>query len=506
MGYLQEGRHDVFVSYAHSDLLTPWSKELCTELAKQLNDLLELKGDRGVDIWMDYRLEGNVGLTSQLQEHVTGSALLLIVMSNFYLDSPWCRDEAAWFAGQCKSRSSGDGCMFVVRCRPTDERKWPEFLKDERGAALSGYEFYRDDRRADTVAQPFGYPLPQDAKDDSRRDFFSAVTSLAQQMQKRLRQMASTTPAPIPQRPWVSRIRPAEPRLQAQSSRNVLLAVATEDVAPEQEALRGKLVEAGFQVVPEAAQAQPAALPQLIADLAPNCAAAATVLGGFTGRPLLIEDRPFVRWQYEQIARLGLPHVVWVPRTIEVQAIRDLEHRAFVENIKAIRDDDATSVAAAVTGLIPGANGQKRFIFLDAPNGAEIVAAADANGTNAMEQELRAVLTTLNARVFPMSRGRPGSIDLAELEANRKRLRALKAQCDAVLLLLHDPDLLPDLWLLEFERDIAPAAQQARPDHQLPRCAVVDATGTYEPGNLDGVPVFRFPNPALQGELRKWLN
>jgi hypothetical protein len=43
MAYLGQLKHDVFVSYAHSDLLTPWSNALRVELTKYLNEFLELK-------------------------------------------------------------------------------------------------------------------------------------------------------------------------------------------------------------------------------------------------------------------------------------------------------------------------------------------------------------------------------------------------------------------------------------------------------------------------------
>ncbi len=142
MGYLDPNRHDIFVSYAHSDLFARWSNALCTTLTEYLNGFLDLKGDRSVDIWMDYRVAGNKGLTPQLEERVKNSTFLLILMSRFYLDSFWCTDEARWFADQCKASSAGDGRIFVVRCQPTDEARWPEFLKDHRGrAALPGFRF-----------------------------------------------------------------------------------------------------------------------------------------------------------------------------------------------------------------------------------------------------------------------------------------------------------------------------------------------------------------------------
>jgi hypothetical protein len=501
MGYLDQYQHDVFVSYAHSELLTPWSEQLRTTLAAHLNELLEQKGDKRVDIWMDYRLEGNVGLTPQLRERVKGSALLLIVMSPFYLDSPWCKDEAEWFASECKA---GDGRIFVVRCRPTDEARWPAFLKDERGTALRGYPFCRDDRRADAVSLPYGHPIPNDADQESRVEFYHAVTELAAQMQGQLRRLAKTTVTPIPQRSGMTRDQQFRTSGEQRSSANILLALSTEDVAPEQDALRAKLLEAGFKVLPEAEGSEPSSLPTLFAEIAPRCTAAAAILGALPGRSSVVDGQPFVRWQHEQIVRLGLPQVVWLPPTIDVEAIRDPDYRAFVGGIQAVRVADAGHVAAAVNDLLPGGGGPKRFIFLDAPQAPKPGAPSDQLAANGMEQDLRAILKNLNARVFPVARGRPTTIGLSEIEEYRRQLRALKAQCDAVLLLLQNPEQLPDLWLLEFERDIASAGAEPKAQRQPPRCAVIDTTNSYEPS--ESLKVFRYPNPEFQTEIRRWLN
>jgi hypothetical protein len=503
MPYLAQYKHDVFVSYAHSGLLTPWSNALRQSLTKYLNEFLELKGAQSVDVWMDYQLEGNVGLTAQLKERVEGSALLLIIMSKFYLQSPWCQNEAVWFADTCQARVVESGRVFVVRCRPTDSRSWPPFLKEENGSALTGYRFYPEEG-ADGSALPFGHPIPEDAVDDSRQDFYRAVTTLADQMQRQLRRLANTTAEPITPRPRRSRLRPVESATKQVSPTNVFLAVATEEVASEQEALRAALTAAGLNVLPDAAESQPSAAASLFKEAAPSCAAGAMVLPRLPGRDFAIEGRPLAAWQHEQLQRLGLPVVAWLPPSIDLLSIRDQQHRAFVESLRPLRAEDPATVAAAVKDVMPGTGGAKRFVYLDTPLTIE-TEKTPSSTSDSMERDLRAMLQSLNARVFPIGRRRLASNDLSALDEYRRQLRDVKARCDGLLLLLSNPDVLPDLWLLDIERDVAPAAERLGGEHHPPQCAVIDATGTYEHGDIDGLSVFRYPSAGLQSELARWL-
>ena len=75
------------------------------------------------------------------------SALMLLVMSPFYLQSDWCGDEVGWFTAADPERAA-DGDLFVVRVVPTDEEKWPSTLRDEQGATLPGYRFHPAMRHA----------------------------------------------------------------------------------------------------------------------------------------------------------------------------------------------------------------------------------------------------------------------------------------------------------------------------------------------------------------------
>ena len=112
MTYVPGFEHDVFVSYAHGlpplagfrgglrrELISKWTHSLVDDLSSQLDVLLGTKDQkRRVLIWMDPALEGNHPLSESINAKIKQSALFLVVMSQYYLESPWCRDELKWFS------------------------------------------------------------------------------------------------------------------------------------------------------------------------------------------------------------------------------------------------------------------------------------------------------------------------------------------------------------------------------------------------------------------------
>ena len=104
---------------------------------------LGLRGAEEVGVWWDYHLRGNQPLTGQLREKVEGAGVLLVLMSEWYLKSAWCRDERDWFVQDVRRR--GADRVFVVRACATDDRGWPAAFKDECDHPLVGYNFVADD-------------------------------------------------------------------------------------------------------------------------------------------------------------------------------------------------------------------------------------------------------------------------------------------------------------------------------------------------------------------------
>jgi hypothetical protein len=190
MGYLSNYEHDIFVSYAHSDFLNLWSVRLIQEVRQFVAGELGLREDEHLDLWWDYKIAGNQPLTAELRRKVARSGLLLVLMSDWYLDSSWCRDELEWFLNTIRQERAGRP-VFVVRVRETDHNTWPEAFKDERGHPLPGYNFVRA-VEAKGVG-PKGYPRPEDAADS--KDYYEELSKLASDIVQQLRSLGLDVPS-----------------------------------------------------------------------------------------------------------------------------------------------------------------------------------------------------------------------------------------------------------------------------------------------------------------------
>lgn len=182
--------HDLFVSYAHGraerrgvNRLKHWSERLKEEIDGEIVDLLP--EFEPLDIFIDDQLDPTKPLTEQLRGEVSQSGLLLVIMSEHYLNSAWCKDDREWFEEEVKRRGSSGGLVLVVRVQPTDHTKWPDCLKDERGHVVIGFQFHPNPKSDDELVQPHGWPEPllQD------RSYYEELGKLASIITQRLRQL-----------------------------------------------------------------------------------------------------------------------------------------------------------------------------------------------------------------------------------------------------------------------------------------------------------------------------
>lgn len=84
MSYLENFDHDAFVSYAHSEL-NCWSKHFVDRLQYLVNCGLRSRCDK-VQFWFDEDTEGNAPLTDNLKYKVSRSCLLIVLLTDQYLD------------------------------------------------------------------------------------------------------------------------------------------------------------------------------------------------------------------------------------------------------------------------------------------------------------------------------------------------------------------------------------------------------------------------------------
>jgi hypothetical protein len=200
---------DVFVSYSQGDAigghapLRDWTQALVGRLRDRLH-ALETEFDE-LNIWMDLRVDPTTQLTEDLKAKASSCGILMIVMTKRFLQSSWCRDELEWFKEQIQERTIVGGRLFVIRAQQTDTNLWPDFLRDERGHALTGFSFYDPE-----YGYPWGFQLREPGD-----DYFRELTRLQIWLTRRLRELrkradksakfADTTLTAAPQ--------PAGPRL-----------------------------------------------------------------------------------------------------------------------------------------------------------------------------------------------------------------------------------------------------------------------------------------------------
>jgi hypothetical protein len=138
--------YDAFVSYSHGARpgrdkapLRDWTRNLIDDLEADMYLDPEFTN---LHVWCDREVDPTEHLTDGLRQTVKSSGILIIVMSRRYLTSSWCKDELEWFKEQVQDRSRDLGRVFVIRAENTDEKEWPEFLRDPRGHGLPGFWFY----------------------------------------------------------------------------------------------------------------------------------------------------------------------------------------------------------------------------------------------------------------------------------------------------------------------------------------------------------------------------
>jgi hypothetical protein len=174
---------DVFVSYSHGKPiggrapLRDWSRALIARLKDGLRDLRAEFDD--LDIWMDPDLDPTAQLTDELKGKAGACGVLMIVMSERYLQSSWCHDELDWFKEQIKDRTGTGGRVFVIRAQETDGSQWPDFLRDQRGHAMMGFSFYDPES-----GEPWGFQLREPGD-----EYFKELTRVRIWLVRRLREL-----------------------------------------------------------------------------------------------------------------------------------------------------------------------------------------------------------------------------------------------------------------------------------------------------------------------------
>jgi hypothetical protein len=330
--YLRGFTRDVFVSYAHgpepfagfggmrTDFISKWTHSFVDDLSSQLDIFLGTKDQkRRVSIWMDPALDGNRPLREGLKAEIEQSALLLVVMSKFYLESSWCGEELKWFSNHTGSKDR----IFVVKAFNTPIDQWPVALKPD-GQPLPGYTFYSTEH-PDDLGKPLGWPQP----DETDKAYWDGIWKLADAMASQLKRIEWTVGGSKSSQREVESI-------PARVGRTLFLGYMHDSLYDLRSDLRAQLDKVGFKIVPPIGDdpVDEATVKSAFVKYLPASDAIVLVANqnselwpkGQAGGPLGL--------QFQLAKQYRIPVHLWL-QTKDLNAVRNEQYRSFLANVEA---------------------------------------------------------------------------------------------------------------------------------------------------------------------------
>lgn len=316
-----------FISYAHIDNepLTREQRGWVTQFHETLKVMLSQQLGERARIWRDDKLDGSDVFDDEIIERLTGTAILVSVLTPRYLRSDWCRREVEQF---CESASRQGGLRQGNRWRylkviktpldPADPAK-PDPTLPEPVQRSIGIEFYTEENGRPVELDPaFG--------EAARQAFLRKLKLVALSLADSLRVLA---PGATP--PAVDAGKPV-----------VFLAECGRDLREVRERIEADLRTQGYPVLPDedldTLDEEP--LRARLHELLGRAALAIHLVGRSPGPvPEGPSGRSLVMLQSDVAAELAaarrLRRIIWLPAGIEAERV---DQQAF---ITALRTDPA---------------------------------------------------------------------------------------------------------------------------------------------------------------------
>jgi hypothetical protein len=171
---MQFKRH-LFISYTHKDNkpLFDDAEGWVSRFHKTLGVVLEQRLGRPPEIWRDERLQGNDVFTPEIMAKLPESAVLLAVVSEGYVSSKWCCDEAQAFCEAAErtgglTRDNKSRVFKVFKAPPASLEPLPPVMRE-----MTGYNFF--ERNAENAPKE----LDPDFDKASRAKYVDQIMTLA---------------------------------------------------------------------------------------------------------------------------------------------------------------------------------------------------------------------------------------------------------------------------------------------------------------------------------------
>ena len=317
--------HDVFLSYAHvDDDPSKWVTFLGKFLSKELRKQLRIKEGTGdevdIEIWKDHKLPRHGDLGERLADTVGAASTFLVVMSQSYLLSKWCKREGVTFVNSmCKNSNVR---MFIVEKEPTDKDAWPDYLKGENGDPLLSYKFYQEVDIDEYETLPMNTPY---GSIDPRADKF--IRQLCKDYSNKLYDLKHL-PAPAP--------KSAE---TAQGAASVYFGFCLGKQAIKHRKAAIELLNADASGGPQAVPGDDVrTIDDMKASLATDlgsCSLFVQILDHNEGQFVVDHELGLVGHQSEEARKRQVPVIYWLSPEIGEEDFEDGPYKAFVDELRA---------------------------------------------------------------------------------------------------------------------------------------------------------------------------
>ncbi|MGZ8254523.1 MAG: toll/interleukin-1 receptor domain-containing protein [Burkholderiaceae bacterium] len=325
MAYIPGYDNDVFVSYAHADDCCLSGEKIgwVTRLVKQfLAPCIDMRlGSRGaLKLWMDHELEAGHPITPQLVNQVRRTAVLVVILSPSYINSPWCKHERENYLDVIRDWESRR--VFVIEPGEICLEDRPQELRD-----LKSFRFWAPSDHEGGAPCPLG--TTRDLEDEFKKRVFDVSYAIAAELRRICWERQGTSDS--------GRISVAEASdhpqaLLATPKQTVFLAQVTDDLHPRQENVRHYLEQQGVRVVPDDLYWwEPESFRQVVARDLEHADLFVQLLGTFSPRRPKGLPEGYMQCELDLARAAGKRILRWRDPRLDPAMAEDADHRAFLE-------------------------------------------------------------------------------------------------------------------------------------------------------------------------------
>lgn len=423
---------DVFVSYAHADDGIPLGSSMphgwVTAFAANLNQGPNALKKR---LFIDHQLRPGDDFGSDLLTKVQSSTMLVLLLSQNYIDSRWCGAEVEHFVHTHDTDLTNAGGVLVVELFPYERlNNVPPVIAALRKQLIHAKFWFQRTGAADPTLA--GYPSPQESGHDGCAHYWRVLNELRTALDERLRRIHAGCSRPLDLRSGASAPTETTPEpAHREVLGTVLLADATDDLEAQRNALRLMLQAEQVQVRPEGDYVglTPAEFEASIAaDLGP-ADLFVQLLSPTPGRKIRGFEAPLAQLQFLRAQAARLPLMQWCEclpaageitdqahaRLFETEHLRvtnladfstDVVERLRADKARRLQAEAMARTQAAGAPSVAVAPSHQRQIFLD-----------DLAGEPSLNERLRELIRRQDCAVRSLPPGAPLGNDGIDVKA-----------------------------------------------------------------------------------------